>query len=63
MHGIRNRYREPMIFAGGSLFICAALTALSLHLHGDASPAAAARRKLYAAAIAAEATQPLASQA
>lgn len=63
MHGIRNRYREPMIFAGGSLFICAALTALSLRLHGDASPAVAARRKLYVAAIAAEATQPLASQA
>ena len=50
MHGIAGRHREPMLFAGASLLVCAALTALSLRLHGDASPAAAKLRRMRSAA-------------
>jgi hypothetical protein len=54
MHGLAGRYREPMIFASAALLVCAALTALSLRLHGDASPAAAKLRRLTSAAYSTE---------
>ena len=44
LHGVADRYREPMCFAAACLFVCAMLAGLSIRLHGDATPPALTNR-------------------